>query len=251
MKIRGRKFYGIFYNGEYNGYTCKGRASEDNAWLEFKRRKNLIMLAKNNKEAFEQIIANNVNLYHGTNFNALLGIIENCGMLSENELHLRGRPPLTGEEYSRNTGYIRSFISFTDQIQTALEYSKRSPSEDTTLESFGIIIGISADELEELETFFPPSEMSELGVSDMLPISKIKIIFVPNEKVEIVKNMIGDTKIKVTSLDTLPQSVEKVQYNKEDIRALANTRSESGITKIFKWLKELLTKRTKQGEKGR
>lgn len=35
------KLNGIFYNGQYGKYSCKGTSSKDDAYLEFKRRATL------------------------------------------------------------------------------------------------------------------------------------------------------------------------------------------------------------------
>ncbi len=189
------KINGIFYEGKYGKYDCKGSSSKDNPYLEFKRRTELIKLASNNIGAFEQIINNNINLYQGTNLNALPGIIKQGGMLSENESYKKNNPVLTGEKWSRIDGVRREFISFTDQIDRALKYSLISPSENSSLESFGIIIGISSDDIKDLRTFKVSSDIPELGVIDMIPINRIKTIFVPNDKIDFVSKMIENTRI--------------------------------------------------------
>lgn len=248
MKIRKNKLNGIFYNGKYGKYNCKGSSSKDNAYLEFKRRASLIELAESNINAFEQIINNNIDLYHGTNLNALPGIMKHGGMLSEYESYKRDNPVLTGEECSRTEACRRDFISFTDQIDRALEYSSISPSTETTLESFGIIIGISSDDIKDLETFKVDSDIPELGVFDKISISKIKTIFAPNDKTDFVSKIIGDTQIQVVSLDLLSPSIEKVKYGERDIKNLTITRKTSSIKKTFAKIKELL--KTKFNEKN-
>ena len=115
-------------------------------------------------------------------------------MLSENESYKKNNPVLTGEEWSRRDGVRRDFISFTDQIDRVLKYSSISPSENSSLESFGIIIGISSEDIKDLKTFNVDSDIPELGIIGMLPIDKIKTIFVPNDRIDFVSKMIENTR---------------------------------------------------------
>ncbi len=154
-------------------------------------------------------------------------------MLSEDEIHNNGSKVITGEEWSRKEGIRRGFVSFTDQLDRALTYANLSPSQEATLESFGIIIGISSSEIADLETFKVDSDIAELGVIGGVPTSKIKTIFAPKEKINFVSKLIGDSNIPVVSLDSLSQTVEKTTYNKKDIKSLAGTRKISGINSVF------------------
>ncbi len=228
---------GIFYNGKYGKYNCKGSSSKDSAYLEFKRRVGLIEVAGSNINAFEQIINNNINLYHGTNSNALPGIIKNGGLLSENESYKNNNPVLTGEEWSRMEGKRRAFISFTDQVDKALNYSLIPPSTKSNVDSFGIIIGLSSDNIKDLETFKVDSDLPELGVMGKVPISKIQTIFAPSDKTDFVSKLLGDTQIQVVSLDLLSSSIDKVKYGENNFKDLAKTRNKSGINNIFNKLK--------------
>lgn len=232
----------IFYNGKCGEYSLTGTSSKDNALLEFERRKSLIELAENSPEAFKQIIENNINLFHGTNFNALPGIIKNGGMLSEDNLHKSNNQVLTGEEWTRNlyTDRKRDFISFTDQLDCALDYAAISPSEEATHDSFGILIGISLEDLKDLRTYKIHSDIPELGISNKLPISKIKVVFVPNERLEFVSKILHDTGISTVSLDTLEPIIDKTKYGKLNLKQLTETRKTSGIKSIFSRVKETL-----------
>lgn len=154
-------------------------------------------------------------------------------MLSEDEIHNNGSKVITGEEWSRKEGIRRGFVSFTDQLDRALTYANLSPSQEATLESFGIIIGISSSEIADLETFKVDSDIAELGVIGGVPTSKIKTIFAPKEKNNFVSKLIGDSNIPVVSLDSLSQTVEKTTYNKKDIKSLSKTRKISGINSVF------------------
>ena len=230
------KLNGIFYNGEYGNYSLKGESSKDNAYLEFKRRAKLIELAENNIGTFEQIVNNNLNLFHGTNINALPGILK-YGMLSENESYKIQNPVTTGEEWSRINGCRRDFISFTDQLESALNYAYIQSSEKSSLGSFGIIIGISSNDIKDLKSFKVPSDLPELGIVDRIPTSRIKTIFTPVEKIGFISNIVKGTGIQVTAFDMLSQSISKLEYGQEDISNLANTRKTSRIKRIFDMIK--------------
>ena len=72
----------IFYRGKTGSFKSEGLTSKDNPDLELARRKSLIEIARNNPGTFQHILENNINLYHGTNANALPGILK-YGLLSE------------------------------------------------------------------------------------------------------------------------------------------------------------------------
>ena len=136
------KIQGIFYEGKYGDYTTEGKTSKDDADYEFDRRLNLIRLAQRDRKSFESIINNNINLFHGTNFNALPGMLK-YGMLSLKESEDVGNEVNTGEEWSRWRGgkkVLREFISFTDQLNKAIFYSAMPPKDKVKLPSFGIVI---------------------------------------------------------------------------------------------------------------
>lgn len=246
------KLIGIFYHGCYGDYKCKGSSSKDNASLEFGRRKNLIELSEKNPDAFKQIVKNNLHLFHGTNSNALPGIIK-YGLLSEHELKKEDNPIVTGERNTRLANQSRSFISFTDQIDVALKYSKIPPSAEAKYSSFGIILGISEDDIKDLETFKVPSDFPELGIIGNLPPAKIKTIFAPEDKMEYISRLLSGTNIELASLDSLMPEVEKIEYDYKNMEELIASRNTSGIkrimSKVKKFIKDKYNKKEKDEEK--
>lgn len=117
------------------------------------------MLATN-PETFEILEKNNIDLFHGTNANALPTILK-YGLNSLAELSEKGIPVLTGEEWSRVAGAERRFISFADSLTTATDYAI---SKDSSEMSFGVILGISSDNLEQLKTCMVQSSIPEIGI---------------------------------------------------------------------------------------
>lgn len=242
MQLIEIKSYGIFYDGTCGDYTVgNSLSSKDNAYLEFQRRTKLIELASTNLEAFEQIINNNLNLFHGTNANALPLILK-YGLLSENESYKNNIPVSTGEAWSRHEGVRRSFVSFTDQIDTALHYSSIPPTNQSNLLSFGIIVGISSDNINDLDTYKVPSDVSELGIVGSLPLSKITTLFVPPDKIEFVSKLVGNTQISIVELDSLASVIECKKYTDKDMEDSALKRRTSKISEIMSSIKKLLNK---------
>ena len=250
MKLIGNNSYGIFYYGRCGNYIIgNSLASKDNALLEFERRTKLIELASTNLEAFEQIISNNLNLFHGTNVNALPNILK-YGLLSENESYKNDIPVSTGESWSRRQGVRRNFISFTDQIDTALHYSSIAPDIPSDLLSFGIIVGISSDNIKDLNTYKVPSDIPELGICDSLPVSKITTLFVPPDKIEFISKLVGDAKISVVGLDSMAPIIEPKKFTDKDMQNSAQKRKTSGIKQIMSSVKNFLNTVLKKNYRG-
>ena len=237
------RIHDIFYNGIHEGYSTEGRTCRDNSDLEFKRRMSLIKLANIDRVTFNQLIDNNINLFHGTNFNALPKILK-YGMLSEKESSELGIEIETGEEYTRFEKVKRNFVSFTDQMEVALNYSRIAPSEKVKLPSFGIIIGLSAEDLSDLECYDVPSPLPELGVIGKVPTNRIKSICVPRGKEELVRRMVGNRHIDVLSLSDLAYHIEGQKYNEfreKDLDELAKKLANPSLKeKISKWWKNII-----------
>ena len=97
------------------------------------------------------------------------------GLLREDSSFKASNPVITGEEGTRREGVRRNFVSFTDQLSESVRYSNLPHTEGSDLLSFGIVIGISSDDIGELDTFKVDSTVPELGIVDKLPKSKIKL----------------------------------------------------------------------------
>ena len=223
-------------------------------------------LLATNPETFEIIIKNNINLFHGTNANALPNILK-YGLNSVDEISERGLTVSTGEESSR-IGGKRKFISFTDDIDTALCYSSLSPVKDEQENlSFGAVIGISSNDLEQMQTCVVQSDIPEIGIMNNVPLEYIKVIAVPKNKVKFVRKLIDDDKIIITPIDTdekfyyinclgeivfddeeAKKIVERQKQNEkvfncEEVHKMAKGRKKSGIQGLYeKFFKKLIVK---------
>lgn len=181
--------------------------TRNNPHIERKRRLGFAYVLATNPETFSILTKNNINLFHGTNSNALTNILK-YGMQSVNELSTKGIDASTGEKWSR-IGGKRSFISFTDDIDTAMDYASLTNEENEVSqeETFGILIGLSSKCLKELKTCRIDSDIPEIGIMDNVPLEYIEFIAVPEDKVEFVQKMVNNENTKV-----MPISIKEKFY---------------------------------------
>lgn len=186
------KLKGILYEGGYDDFTVNSNMTAPDAPMhEIDRRLNFSGLLISDYNTFEKLAQNNVILFHGTNSIALPDILRN-GVQSESEIIRRGGKVLTGEFSPTQP---RNFVSFTDKLSLALKYATKKPSikskNDT---SFGVFIGISTNDLkgEDISTIRIPSCTPEIGLIEQLPAKYIRVIAVPNSKIQEVKKMVNE-----------------------------------------------------------
>lgn len=194
-------------------------------------------------------------------------------MRSGADLEKEGIEVETGEEWSRKGGQ-RSFISFTDVLGTAVEYSSIQPSKKSPQDtSFGILIGISTKDIKQMKTCHVHSDKREIGIMNSVPLEYIRVIAVPESKVEFVKKLIGNDSIAVTSMgvDEMfyqtnslrvalnPEELEKLVLNKnkkqpeitfdsQQVKALVERRKKSGILDIYKKIKNKIIGKGKEND---
>lgn len=215
-------------------------------------------------ETFEIIEKNNITLFHGTNSNALLSILK-YGMNSVDESSKMGITVSTGEEWTR-AGGKRKFISFTDDLDIALDYASIKPSKDESKEnSFSVLIGMSSNDVKSMRTYPVQSDLPEVGIMDNVPLEYIKLIAVPENKVEFVRKLVNNDKIAVAAIDTdekfyymdevsgeinfndekakelieaRKQPEQNTTFDSKAIRKLAEGRKISGILDMYRKMKE-------------
>ena len=191
----------ILLRGEYDGFKfASDLPHKDNPSIESDRRIAMANLYLRNPETFEFICQNKIDLFHGTNGTALESILNN-GLCSLAESSQNDIEVTTGEEWSRTYTGNRSFVSFADVLDIAKEYSNINPSDAVEEYDFPIIIGTTTEAADRTGVIPISSDVSEVGVRGKLDVSDIKAIFVPSDKVELVKQMIGDSDIEVLALD--------------------------------------------------
>lgn len=161
------------------------------------------------------LVDNNINLFHGTNSNALPSILK-YGMKSVDELEKSGITVSTGEEWSRPQG--RSFISFTNDPRIAENYSLMGHSDKK--KSFPVIVGISTNDLKNMRTCRVYSDLPEIGIRDSAPLEYIKFIGVPNENLKYVKRLAKKAKIPVYAIDNILEKDRPYQMNSWRYRTL-------------------------------
>lgn len=260
----------ILYEGGYGDFSFNTGLTRNNEIIERKRRIGYAYILATNPETLDILMQNNINLFHGTNANALPSILK-YGMQSVDEQASKGIDTLTGEKWSRIEGK-RNYISFTDDIDTALDYASLRPECDKfTQESFGVIIGISLSSLRQLKTCRIQSDLPEIGIMDNVPLEHIKTIAVPEDKVEFVRKLVDDNEIIV-----IPVSIDKKFYyisdwgkiffdaekakqlakqgigsnfNSKELAKLSKTRIASKIHSMYEKIRKIIENRGKEDGK--
>ena len=179
----------ILRDGGYKDYSISSHiSSKDNPTVEMRRRISMANLIIQNKEVFDKLVEKKVNIFHGTNANALPSILAH-GINSFDESQRKGIYVTTGERSTRTQG--RDFISFTDVLDVAEDYSSLNSYKDEENLSFEVIIGTTKEEIEKVSQIRVPSDVPEIGVKKHFPKESIKVICVPPSKVNYVKKLVG------------------------------------------------------------
>lgn len=188
----------ILNEGKYGDfYFSSGLYNKDNSNVEMKRRISMADLFLRTPETFETIIQNRVNLFHGTNANALPSILK-YGLNSMKKSEEMEISVTTGEEWSRSSN-PRSFVSFTDLLEVA-EYYSATEGDDKL--SFEVIIGTTTDEVTSVGVAHGvSSDVVEIGVKSSMPIESIKVIMVPKDKIDYVRKLVNNDQIIITPIN--------------------------------------------------
>lgn len=225
----------ILNEGKYKDfYFSTGLCSNDNSNVEAKRRISMADLYLKRKDTLETLAQKKVNLFHGTNFNALLNILK-YGMNSEKNLEDINVEIESGEDWSRGV-QPRDFISFTDSLDVSEFYSADESS-------FEVIIGTNTNEVSTLKTTSRiSSSVPEIGIEETLPVSSIKVIMVPKEKINFVKKLIGENDISVVEVNDFNnkfyyydvlESYDNISISEEDYLNYLNGDYNEEKEKIF------------------
>lgn len=267
-----RKMSGILYEGGFDNFSVNSQMGErDNPDMEKERRLWTSYILATNPQAFYAMEQNNAILFHGTNANALPSILTH-GIQSVADAQENNLSVVTGEVNHKNA-IRRRFISFTNSLSTALNYTSLAPTKDSDSElSFGVLIGIDPEDVKKLNyTTEIASDVSEIGILDTIPPEYIKFLGVPEDKVEFVQKLVGDRDIQVTAMDMpdrflqlrdlyalingepLPQSPCQIQsnrtFNAQEVKAMTTERKFSKIKQIYNDLKNKLFNRDKNRSK--
>ena len=209
------KLQSILYEGGYNGYSLSGGIGRDNPAAEIQRRCSLAYLIINNPMSFDALASNGVTFFHGTNANALPGIMK-YGLNSLKKSSEQNIEVTTGETWSRMPSK-RSFVSFTDVLDIAQYYSTMGSEQDNEL-SFPIVLGTSRENMMNYNPHGVPSDIPEVGVDDCFNKDDITCVMVPSNKVNMVKKIVGNNVI-VLPMDNLEN---KFYYMDEGILEVIN-----------------------------
>ena len=255
------------YDGGFEDFSVnKKQMNKSDPYIEGDKRIGYANLLINNPNTFELIKKNNITVFHGTNSNALPSILK-YGMGSIDTLKNNGVDILTGETWSRVQGK-RSFISFTDDIDIASGYASIGT---TKTSAFGVVIGLSLENLNKQRTRTIHSDVPEIGIADKVSREDISFIGVPPDKVEFVKKLVNDDKVIVAPIEignkfyykddfheihideerakeiiTGRKSLKRMaRFKLEEIKNLVTSRSKNGILSIYGKIKDKLSDKIK------
>ena len=244
-----RKLGEILYNGGFDGYRVSTTFQiRGNPNTEAKKRIAVANLLIRNPETFEFFRANGINLYHGTNANALSSILYN-GLKSHSKSKAEGINVITGEASTRYN-HERSFVSLTDVLDLARGYATLHPQGGEEQLSFPVLFCMNEASIKGYIQCWIDSDLPEIGIKDGIAPKDIIAVCVPSEKVEFVKKLASETGIEVLAADGFDESFyyvdefEEVLINEEKYKALKD-KSEPKKQESFslKSLKELACKR--------
>ena len=270
----------LLYEGEYGNFSVNSNlTTPNNALHEGDRRINYASMAICAPDTFEKISKDNIILFHGTNSTILPDILKN-GLQSESEIINNGKEITTGE-YSFNKP--RDFISFTDKPDLALSYSLQKPNSSSSAKSsFSVIIGMSVNEFDknnpDIRRWSVHSDTPEVGILKCLPSKYIKMLAVPQSKIDEVQQL--TLKYNLDSIQIVPaedfvnsvslsndcvgshyviDSSELImegtssfsKFKKEDVKELATSpdRKLGNIQQLFSKLKNLFLTKVKGNNK--
>lgn len=239
---------------------------KNNPTIEGKKRLNMAYSLLKEPQIIETMKETGAHFFHGTNANALPYIlkygINSVDTSLENNITVN-----TGETWSRIQGK-RNFVSITDCLNDALHYANMEPNGNIdNMLNFGVMLGISLENMEGIETMSVKSDLPEIAVAGNVPVNYIKFVAVPQDKVEFVRKMIGTKNIEVISMDMQDKfydtnfkdkfdilergETEKSgqaypTYSKEDVAPVAKNRKISKIKEMFENLKTKIYSKGKE-----
>lgn len=234
----------ILYEGGYKDYNINTEiVNKINPYVEIQRRIDMAYLLITNPKTFQIFFEQKITLFHGTNGNALPNILK-YGLNSLKESEKAGIEVVTGEVWSR-TNTPRDFISFTDILGIAHEYSKIKGNNEEEKLSFEVIICTTVDNIQKHKTFKPHSDIVETGVISHIPLNDIKAILVQKNKIAFVKKLVNNSEIKILPLDYFDKkfyyiddflySIETSHEKFEELKTILK----QPIKRIFFSLKEI------------
>jgi len=236
----------ILYNGKYQDYYLTSNiCSHDNPFVEARRRISMAYLLTRNPETFDVIVSEKVNLFHGTNANALPSILK-YGLNSGVESERQGIKVTTGEKWSRIGGH-RKFVSFSDVVDVSYDYA--------TIDSdFEVVIGTTVKEAIKNGRIFVESAVTEVGIKNKLPIEGIKAIGVPSNKVDYVKKLLNNDSIKIVAMDGIrdrfywaDSDYYSIELYNDKVKNMKDELLKSKNSSVFKLedIKQMMTERLK------
>ena len=194
------KLESILYEGGYKDFSISSKiCNKDNPSIEMSRRISTAYIILRNPETFDMMVQHKVSLFHGTNGNALPGILT-YGLNSLVESEKNNIEVNTGEEWSREYSR-RNFVSLADALHISEFYAGISAKKGDEKLNFEVILGTSVPDVYD-KSCIVSSDVLEVGVKNNIPLDNIRMIFVPSDKLAFVRKIVGD-KSPVMPLDDM------------------------------------------------
>lgn len=245
-----------------NTFLKSNYGGRNNPSIEAARRLSMAYVLISDRATYDYWRANNINIFHGTNANALIGISK-YGLNSVDTIKSHNEKVLSGERWSQNEGK-RDFISLTDVLEVAWYYMTKDMTKDES--AFPVLIGTSEETLRAngASSTFVHSDLPEIAIKNDIPLETIKCICVPIDKVEYTKILFRNMNIQVLGLANIknkyfwcdcmnletyfyPEEYEKYKLNQrkevesnkitpEDLKNNSLKRNISSIKKMYNWM---------------
>lgn len=255
----------ILYNGTCQGFKFNTHLSNiDDPFEECQRRISMAITLVNNPDTFSYFINNQINLFHGTNNNAIPSILK-YGLISMASYQEKtGTAPLTGEKSTQRENNPRDFVSMTDILDIASRYSEINPD----AYSFSVVLCTNKESAEKSRITTIRSDVPEVGLKNDLALEDIKAICCPSNKVSFMKKLVGNKNIMVLPLDNMDKSFyyadkdcyeitidnkrllefregiskENKSFKEEEVKHLLNEQTTSKIREGIEKIKYLLSR---------
>lgn len=199
----------ILEEGKIDDYNPDSELCKNNSIIETQRRLGLACLLLNNPDTFEYIRNHNILFYHGTTSKALNSILSSGKIKSIKSLLDANISIETGETWSRKEYDPRDFISFTDVLEIAEDYSTYGIEEGF----FPIVFGINKETAINSAYRSIKSDVPEIGITKDISLEDIGLIIVPSDKVSYVSQLVqGKVKVLGLSVDDIVNRFYYIDY---------------------------------------
>lgn len=202
----------IMETGEYNGFKLNSMLStkKDDEKVERRKRIDCAEMILHYENLFFYLVNNGINVFHGTKIGALETIL-NKGLMSSTQLNENEIQLNSGEENMKKNIFglqdeKRTFVSLTDDLSVATQYSNMGGNQNQISEqNIPIIICFNGNEIKEkyFKSFvYVSSDFAEIPITSSINPSDIKCVITSYDKIEYVKSVVSQYGVDVLGFDS-------------------------------------------------